>query len=157
VSSTATEAPRTDTTGAREAPTGSDTVIRFAPARSRERALTRDQRRAARRRLLDLAALEEDRVEHAATLGPEALAAYDLGLRDAVRDALAKLANGSYGTCEACRRPIPVARLEAVPYARRCRFCQERMEDGWDPLRGLFGHVVRTLGGEAQGYSGTPS
>jgi RNA polymerase-binding transcription factor DksA len=107
--------------------------------------------------LLDLAALEDDRVELAATMGPEALAAYDLGVRDAVRDALAKLANGTYGTCETCRRPIPVARLEAVPYARRCLSCQERMEDGWDDVRGLFGHVVRTLGGEAQGYSGAPS
>jgi RNA polymerase-binding transcription factor DksA len=157
VSSTATEAPRTDTTGARQPPAVSDTVTRFGPARSREDSLTPDQRRALRGRLLDLAQLEEDRVEHVATMGPEALAAYDLGVRDAVRDALAKLESGTYGNCEACHRPIPPARLEAVPYARRCRSCQERMEDDWDQVRGLFGHVVRTQGGEPQGYSEAPS
>jgi hypothetical protein len=31
------------------------------------------------------------------------------------------------------------------------------MEDDWDQVRGLFGHVVRTQGGEPQGYSERPS
>jgi RNA polymerase-binding transcription factor DksA len=153
VSSTTIEAPRTDPTGAGQTPALSDTVTHVMTDRPRPGALTLDQRVAIRHQLVELAELEEDRVERVATMGAETLAAYDVGIRDAVRDALAKLASGTYGNCETCRRPIPAARLEAVPYARRCVSCQERMEDGWDQVRGLVGHVVRTLAGEPQGPS----
>ena len=37
-----------------------------------------------------------------------------------VDHAEARIANGSYGTCEACGRPIAPARLEAKPAARFC-------------------------------------
>jgi RNA polymerase-binding transcription factor DksA len=37
--------------------------------------------------------------------------------------ALDRLAAGTYGTCEACGLPIPSARLEARPTARRCVGC----------------------------------
>ena len=40
-------------------------------------------------------------------------------LRD-VEDALTKLDNGTYGTCEACGGPIGDDRLEAMPAARYC-------------------------------------
>jgi DnaK suppressor protein len=53
------------------------------------------------------------------------VAAYD-GLRDMlddVRRAEAKLADGTYGTCARCGRPIPVARLEARPWAPTCVDC----------------------------------
>jgi RNA polymerase-binding transcription factor DksA len=46
--------------------------------------------------------------------------------REAVEDidaALAKMAGGTYGACEACRSPIPVERLEAIPHARTCVAC----------------------------------
>lgn len=36
----------------------------------------------------------------------------------AVERALAKFALGTYGVCEACGRPIPLARLRAFPEAR---------------------------------------
>ena len=32
----------------------------------------------------------------------------------------ARLADGSYGTCEVCAQPIPDERLHAIPWARRC-------------------------------------
>jgi RNA polymerase-binding transcription factor DksA len=35
-----------------------------------------------------------------------------------VEHALAKFANGTYGICEGCGRPIPLARLRAIPEAR---------------------------------------
>ena len=35
-----------------------------------------------------------------------------------VEHALAKFALGTYGVCEVCRRPIPLARLRALPEAR---------------------------------------
>lgn len=40
--------------------------------------------------------------------------------------ALGRLSVGDYGTCEHCHRPIPQARLEARPTARKCVTCQER-------------------------------
>ena len=46
--------------------------------------------------------------------------------REAVQEiehALARVEDGTYGTCEACGRPIPFERLEAVPQARSCVAC----------------------------------
>jgi DnaK suppressor protein len=40
-----------------------------------------------------------------------------------VEDALAKFAEGTYGECESCGKPIPEARLEAMPAARLCISC----------------------------------
>ena len=40
-----------------------------------------------------------------------------------IDDALAKIENGSYGTCEQCGKPIGDARLEAMPAARLCIKC----------------------------------
>lgn len=37
--------------------------------------------------------------------------------------ALERVAAGGYGTCEVCGRPIPAARLDALPTARRCVDC----------------------------------
>ena len=38
--------------------------------------------------------------------------------------ASARLADGTYGVCEGCGGTIPVARLRAMPAARRCVACQ---------------------------------
>lgn len=37
--------------------------------------------------------------------------------------ALGRVAAGTYGLCEVCGRPVPVARLEARPVARTCVGC----------------------------------
>jgi DnaK suppressor protein len=42
--------------------------------------------------------------------------------------ALARLKEGSYGTCLECGAPIPYARLDAYPMAARCIACQEHLE-----------------------------
>lgn len=42
---------------------------------------------------------------------------------ESVRRARARLAEGTYGTCEECGAPIPVGRLEARPWANRCVAC----------------------------------
>jgi DnaK suppressor protein len=42
---------------------------------------------------------------------------------DDVRRALAKLAEGSYGTCDACGRAISPERLDAIPWAVLCIAC----------------------------------
>ncbi|GAA1721351.1 TraR/DksA C4-type zinc finger protein [Isoptericola hypogeus] len=40
--------------------------------------------------------------------------------RDELLAALDRVADGTYGVCEVCGRPIPEARLEARPAATRC-------------------------------------
>jgi RNA polymerase-binding transcription factor len=47
---------------------------------------------------------------------------------DEIDAAQARLAAGTYGSCEGCRRPIPLERLRAVPTARYCVACQRREE-----------------------------
>ncbi len=42
--------------------------------------------------------------------------------------ALARLEEGSYGICDACGAAIPVARLDAWPYALHCIDCADRQE-----------------------------
>ena len=38
--------------------------------------------------------------------------------------ALSRVDSGTYGTCDSCARPIPEARLEAVPEATLCVGCK---------------------------------
>ncbi len=42
--------------------------------------------------------------------------------------ALKFMAAGRYGKCEACNANIPLARLEALPYATLCIDCQRELE-----------------------------
>ena len=42
--------------------------------------------------------------------------------------ALARIDAGTFGRCEACGKPIPRKRLDAVPYARRCIACARSQE-----------------------------
>ena len=44
-------------------------------------------------------------------------------LLEEVRAALARLEAGTFGRCERCDRPVGLARLAAVPYARHCIHC----------------------------------
>ena len=45
-----------------------------------------------------------------------------------VAEALERIDDGSYGQCVACDDEINPRRLEAVPWARYCLHCQERLE-----------------------------
>ncbi len=47
---------------------------------------------------------------------------------DEIAAARARLAEGTFGTCEACGGTIPVSRLEALPTARHCLACQAKAE-----------------------------
>jgi DnaK suppressor protein len=49
----------------------------------------------------------------------------DSTLLRAVRAALRRIRDGSFGTCIACESPIGPKRLAAVPWAPRCIKCQE--------------------------------
>ncbi len=45
-----------------------------------------------------------------------------------VNSALERLAEGGYGTCQRCERPINPERLEAFPYVAYCIECQTILE-----------------------------
>jgi DnaK suppressor protein len=49
----------------------------------------------------------------------------DSHLLRAIEEALARIEHGTFGVCEACKRPIAEARLKAVPWTRLCRDCKE--------------------------------
>lgn len=53
--------------------------------------------------------------------------AYEELAADVAR-ALEKIEEGSYGTCDDCGRPVPLARLRALPWATRCVQCQKHHE-----------------------------
>lgn len=47
-------------------------------------------------------------------------------LLDKVMEAIERIEAGSYGVCSDCGEAIPVARLDALPYATRCVDCASR-------------------------------
>jgi len=47
---------------------------------------------------------------------------------DDVRAAVARMEDGTYGTCAKCSADIPAARLEAMPTATLCITCKEAEE-----------------------------
>jgi DnaK suppressor protein len=44
--------------------------------------------------------------------------------------ALERIKHGTYGECESCGNKIPLARLNALPYATSCIECQRAAENG---------------------------
>lgn len=83
-------------------------------------------------RLVGLRNRMEDTDDWAAA---DAMAAHDIALvsRDLaelanVEQALARIADGTYGECPDCGNPIPYERLAAYPAAQRCVACQESTE-----------------------------
>ena len=55
---------------------------------------------------------------------------HDRFILNLVEDALERMKNGSYGLCVHCHEEVQQKRLEAVPWARHCIFCQEKQEQG---------------------------
>ena len=58
------------------------------------------------------------------------LAASDMGEVDLARvnGALMRIANGTYGICDACDCPIPYARLQVEPQTQHCVACKSEWE-----------------------------
>jgi RNA polymerase-binding protein DksA len=42
--------------------------------------------------------------------------------------ALARIDQGTFGQCEDCGKPIPAARLEALPFTRHCVECARKLQ-----------------------------
>lgn len=51
----------------------------------------------------------------------------DMKLLREISDSLRRIDEGSYGICMECEEPISTKRLDAVPWARYCVSCQERI------------------------------
>ena len=59
-----------------------------------------------------------------------ALQATEESLLDAVRDALERIDDGSFGECVKCGQVIPTDRLQAIPFTRWCVECARKVETG---------------------------
>jgi DnaK suppressor protein len=46
-----------------------------------------------------------------------------------IDEALGRIDAGTYGACDHCEVPIAKARLDALPHAKLCLECQERLEE----------------------------
>ena len=49
-----------------------------------------------------------------------------------IETALERMRQGDYGTCDGCGETIPLARLQALPYATMCIQCQREAEKNGD-------------------------
>ena len=61
-------------------------------------------------------------------LDPQTVAALINATRQAVADnteALKRMTNGTYGSCEHCEQDISIERLKILPHARLCMPCQQ--------------------------------
>lgn len=54
----------------------------------------------------------------------------DRSLLNLIDGALARIKSSAYGACVNCQTELQQKRLEAVPWARHCVSCQEKMERG---------------------------
>lgn len=58
----------------------------------------------------------------------EAVAAWSNEAWADIEAALGRIDDGTYGICQDCALPMPLARLEAIPQARYCVRCQEHRD-----------------------------
>ena len=88
---------------------------------------------------------------HPADLGSEvyiaemnnALKVHEENILADIKDSLARIDKGTYGKCAGCGAEIPSERLEAIPYARYCVSCEEKLENA--PLRKFKGRPNEEL------------
>ncbi|AXI79315.1 TraR/DksA family transcriptional regulator [Peterkaempfera bronchialis] len=76
-------------------------------------------------RLVQLTAIEESEPDGSDQL----MAAQTTAIRNVLEEITAaqhRLDEGVYGVCQTCSQPIPVERLEILPYARCCVGCLPR-------------------------------
>jgi DnaK suppressor protein len=55
--------------------------------------------------------------------------------------ALERIEEGTYGTCELTGQPIPMVRLEAIPWARFSLEAQKSLEGSSRPHIGVLGRI----------------
>lgn len=58
-----------------------------------------------------------------------------------IDDAIRRIESGTYGTCEASGKPIPLKRLEAIPWARFTLEAEKQMEQRGGSNRARLGNL----------------
>jgi len=66
-----------------------------------------------------------------------------------IDDALLRMDEGSYGVCESCGLEVAEERLEAMPFTRLCRDCQQDLEREQTKLR-MMTETLTTDRGQAE-------
>ncbi len=79
---------------------------------------------------IHLADLGSENYDQEFTLG---LIEFDQATLAEVDKAISRLADGTFGVCETCEKPVARARLEAIPYTRHCIECAREMETRLGP------------------------
>lgn len=89
--------------------------------------------REARRRLEHERATRLTQLQAIGEAGQEAEAQVMAAQKDTIQRvlkeidaAIGRVSDGSYGTCPGCSKPIPVERLEILPYTQFCVPCQRK-------------------------------
>ncbi len=78
---------------------------------------------------IESTAEEEERIQLAGQRELAILALdRDATLRREILAAMERIEDGSFGTCEECESSIAMIRLKAIPWARHCVSCQERLD-----------------------------
>jgi DnaK suppressor protein len=101
------------------------------------RAELESERAELRRRLAELGFGEEGGLEYDGNFADSSQVTAERGEAEAlattlqetlndVEHALAKFDDGTFGICEGCEKPIPEARIEAMPAARLCIDCASK-------------------------------
>jgi RNA polymerase-binding protein DksA len=74
---------------------------------------------------VDLADVATDHFEQEFTLS---LLKNQEQVLEEIGDALERIRQGTFGQCEECGKPIPKARLQALPYTRHCVACARKVQ-----------------------------
>ena len=67
-----------------------------------------------------------------------------------IENALDRMKAGTYGLCEVCNCKIPMARLDALPYATMCIACQREVERSGSVSRYADERGEETVSGELE-------
>ncbi len=69
-----------------------------------------------------------------------------------IEQALERMREGQYGVCEGCSTKIPLARLQALPYATYCIQCQREVEKhGADAAKSVdWGQILDSNSGDTE-------
>ena len=76
--------------------------------------------------VLHMADVATDMYDREFSLG---LASTEREVLNQIDDALKRIEEDSFGICDGCQKPIPKARLDAIPYTTTCVQCQEKFEN----------------------------
>ncbi len=66
-----------------------------------------------------------------------------------IENALERMKEGTYGQCEVCGSRIPMARLDALPYATMCIGCQRDLERSGETSGSRYS-VEESISGELE-------